>query len=195
MTRWLLLFGVWLLYGAFGLVASSLAPLVGEITSDLGISNAAMGSTMGAWQLVYIFSAIPCGMLLDKLGPRLALTLGGTLIAASALARGFATGYVELLLAVMLFGLGGPIVSAGAPKVVTGSFTGSHRGLAMGIYMTGPGVGGIVSLTLTHSVLLPTLGSWREVMFLWAAIALAAAGTWLAASTFSRQAKATEPGR
>ena len=67
------------------------------------------------------------------------------------------------MLAVALFGIGAPIVSAGAPKVVTTYFTGPRRGLAMGIYMTGPAIGSIVSLTLTHSFLLPTLGGWREV--------------------------------
>lgn len=197
MTRWLLLGGVWLLYGAFGLAATSLAPLVGEITGELGISNTAMGTTMGAWQLVYIFSAIPCGMLLDRLGARFALSLGGLLIGLSVLARGFADSYIELLLAVMLFGLGGPIVSAGAPKVVTGHFEGSSRGLAMGIYMTGPAIGGIVSLTMTHSVLLPMFGSWREVMFLWSAVAVAAVVFWLVVSTITGEGRAgsdSEPG-
>ncbi len=66
--RWLLLFGVWVLYAAFGLAATSLAPLVGLIESDLNLSHVQMGTTMGAWQLVYIFSAIPGGMLLDKIG-------------------------------------------------------------------------------------------------------------------------------
>ncbi len=181
--RWLLLFGVWFLYGTFALVVTSIAPLVGVIESDLSLTHAAMGSIMGAWQLVYIFSAIPCGMLLDRLGPRVALTLGGLIIASSAMVRGIATSYVELLLAVMLFGLGGPIISAGAPKVIAGCFTGSSRGLAMGIYMTGPSLGGIVSLTLTHSFLLPFLGSWRHVMFLWSGTAAIAAITWLTISS------------
>ena len=170
--RWVLLAGVWLMYVAFGLAVTSLAPLTGLIEDDLGLSHAAMGSIMGAWQLVFIFSSIPCGILLDRLGPRWALTLGGLLMAASTLLRGTADSYAELLLAVMLFGVGGPIISAGAPKVVTSLFTGSSRGLAMGIYMTGPAIGGVVSLTMTHSLLLPQLdGQWRHVMILWAGFA------------------------
>ena len=169
--RWVVLAGVWGVYASFGLVATSIAPLVPLIEADLGLSHAAMGSIMGAWQLVFIGSAIPCGMLLDRLGSRYALIIGIALIAASSLGRSLAGDYVSLLLAVMLFGLGGPIVSAGAPKVVTRWFEGSSRGLAMGIYTTGPGIGGMVSLTLTHSVLLPLLGDWREVLRLWARIA------------------------
>ena len=182
--RWALLAAVWLLYAAFGLVVTSLAPLIPMIEADLELSHAAMGSIMGAWQLVYIFSAIPCGLMLDKLGARWALTIGSLLMAASIFARGAAENYTELLVAVMLFGLGGPIISAGAPKVITQWFSGSSRGLAMGIYMTGPAIGGIVSLTMTHSVLLPAFDqSWREVMGVWAVVCIVTALVWLAISS------------
>ncbi len=178
--RWFLLVGVWLLYAAFGLAATSLAPLVEYIRADLHLSYGAMGVILGIWQFVYIGSAIPCGILLDKLGTRWALTLGGLIVALSLFSRGLASDFTTMMLAVMLFGVGGPIISAGAPKVVTGLFTGSKRGLAMGIYMTGPAIGGIISLTLTHSILLPNLeGSWRNIMLLWASVAAGFSIVWL----------------
>ncbi len=180
MSRWWLLAGLWLLYTAFGLTATSIAPLVIPIEEDLGITHAAMGSVMGAWQLVYIFAAMPGGMMLDRLGGGRALFIGGLLIALSAAGRAFADDYWTLLLAVGLFGVGGPVISSGAPKVVAQFFTGSERGLAMGIYMTGPAIGGVVSLTLTHSVLLPWFdGNWRSVVLLWAGVAVGAALAWI----------------
>lgn len=179
--RWLLLAGLWLCYLSFGAIAASLAPLVGPIQAELQLSHAAMGSIMGAWQFVYIGAAIPAGMLLDRLGSRLALLIGIALIALSAFGRAWADDYWQLLVAVMLFGVGGPIISSGAPKVVTGLFQGSQRGLAMGIYMTGPTLGGILALTLTHSVLLPAFDqSWRSILALWGAVALIAGTTWIA---------------
>ena len=174
----MILFGVWSCYAAFGLTATSLAPLVSLIEADLSISHTAMGSIMGAWQLTYIGFAIPGGILLDKIGSRFALTTGVLIIACSALLRGLSDDYVSMLLAVMLFGVGGPIVSAGAPKIITRWFEGPSRGLAMGIYMTGPAIGGVISLTLTHSVLLPLLGSWQNLMFLNAGLALLIALLW-----------------
>ena len=167
-----------MLYASFGFIAASLAPMVAPIEASLGMSHAAMGSVMGAWQLVYIFSAVPCGMLLDRIGGQRALLIGVLLIAASALGRALAVDYWTLLAAVMLFGLGGPIISSGAPKMVAELFTGSQRGMAMGIYMTGPAVGAVVCLGLTNSWLLPLLGNWRSVMLLWAATALAAGLAW-----------------
>lgn len=184
--RWILLAGVWAMYCSFGLIVTSLAPLVGLIESDLDISHSAMGSVMGAWQLIFIISAIPCGILLDKISVRSALTLGGLIIAASALARGFADSYATLMIAVMLFGVGGPIISTGAPKVVTQHFDGQSRGLAMGIYMTGPSIGGVVSLTLTHSMLVPFFDdSWRAVMFLWGGFAAGVSILWWLLTTIN----------
>ena len=58
---WLVLFGVWLLYFSFGLTVSSMAPLVAPIIQDLGMTHTQMGSILGAWQLIYIFSAVPSG--------------------------------------------------------------------------------------------------------------------------------------
>lgn len=174
-----MLAGVWLIYCAFGLVAASLSPLVQMIENDLQFSHAAMGSILGAWQLVYIAAAIPCGMLLDRIGPRYALTIGALLIGLSALARSVSTDYTTLLLAVMIFGIGGPIVSTGAPKVVAQWFTGKERALAMGIYITGPSIGAVVSLTLTHPLLLPMFdNNWRTVIFIWAIFSLVAALIW-----------------
>ena len=178
-NKFLLLLGVWLLYGSFGLIATSLAPIAEIVIEDLAMTHGEMGLIMGAWQLIYIFSAVPAGMLLDRIGTKKALAIGGSLIALSAFARSGASDFSELLGAVMLFGLGGPIISAGAPKAIVSAFEGSARGLAMGIYMTGPAIGAIVSLTLTNSFLLPVFeGDWRNVMLLWGFFAVSATTLW-----------------
>ncbi len=181
--RWLMLAGVWCLYFSFGLAVTGLAPLVSVIVDDLKMSHTAMGGVLGAWQLVYVFSAVPCGALLDRLGPRRALFIGALLVAASSLARSLATDQFTLFLAVALLGLGGPIVSAGAPKVVSLWFHGRERGFAMGLYITGPTLGGVLALSLTNSLLMPWLdGDWRGVLQLWAAVAAVGAGIWLLVS-------------
>ena len=178
--RWWKLAGVWALYMAFGLNMAGLAPLVPDIEADLGFSHASMGTVLGAWQFIYIFAAIPCGLVLDRMGTHRALFWGALLIGASGIARGFAGEYFHLLAAVALFGLGGPLISAGAPKVVSENFTGSERGLAMGIYITGPGVGTMLSLLFSQPVLMPLLGGrWGLVLILWGFTALAAGLFWL----------------
>ena len=179
--KWWILSGLWFLYASFGLVVTSIAPLVIPIETSLNFSHAAMGSIMGAWQLVYIGAAIPCGVLLDRLGGRWALLIGVGVITLSALGRAYAVDYWTFLLAVMLFGVGGPIISSGAPKVVASLFEGKQRGLAMGIYMTGPAIGGVCTLTLTHAWLMPVFdNNWTQVMLLWTAVCVLAGVYWFA---------------
>ena len=190
--RWWMLAGVWFCYMAFGLSMASLAPLVREIEADLRFSHSAMGTIMGAWQFVYIFAAIPCGMLLDRIGARWGLAIGALIIGLSGIFRGFAAEYMELLAAVALFGLGGPLISAGAPKVVSEHFEGAHRGLAMGIYITGPGIGAIVALLLTQPVVLPWLeGNWRLLLQIWGVVGILSGLFWLLVAREGRQPSAT----
>ncbi len=199
--RWAVLAGVWLLYFCFGLTAAAMAPLVKPITEELGLSHSAMGVVLGAWPLVYIAAAIPCGALLDRLGARRALFLALIIIALSGTLRGLATGHLSLFLAVALFGLGGPLISVGAPKSISQWFEGTERGLAMGIYITGPALGGILALSLTNGVLMPAAGdNWRTVLFVYAGFVLLCGFAWLAISahwtarSVERQA-AAEPKR
>lgn len=178
--RWLMLAGLWLVYLTFGMTAASLAPLVGPITRDLGISHGSMGFVFGIWQIAYIVSAVPCGGLHDRIGVSRSLLIGSLVVAASALLRSLAVDYVSLCLAVILFGVGGPMVSTGSPKVVSSWFSGAERGLAMGIYVTGAATGTILALSLTNSVLMPAFNQdWHRVLQLWSALALASGLIWL----------------
>jgi len=185
--RWVLLFGVWLVYFGFGLTQVAMAPLIGVIRADLGLSDGAMGLVLGAWPLVYIVMAMPCGAFLDRAGPRWALFAAAAIIALSAAARGLADDQVSLFFAVALFGIGGPLISIGAPKLVSLWFEGPDRGLGMGIYITGPALGGISALALTNSVVMPLMGGdWRQVLFLYAGISLAIGLVWLMLASHPR---------
>lgn len=154
-----------------------------------------MGSLMGAWQLIYIFSALPGGMLLDRLGVRYALLIGIFFVALSAFGRAIASDYWAFLLAVMAFGIGGPIISSGAPKLVTELFSGSQRGLAMGIYMTGPAMGGVIALAGTNAWAMPLMeNSWRSVMGLWAGVTAAIGLLWFVLATVWLKPVVTQAG-
>ena len=196
--RWFLLFGIWLVYFCFGLVAASMAPLIPVIRAELGISNAEMGAILGAWPLVYIAAAIPCGVLLDRLPARWSLLVGSAVVGLSALLRGLSWDELSLFAAVGLFGVGGPLISVGAPKLTAKWFDGRDRGIAIGIYTTGPALGSAASLALMTSVLMPIFDQdWRMVMFANAGIAVAAGVAWflLASHPLADPGSATEASR
>lgn len=181
--RWFMLGGVWLVYFCFGLTTMSMAPLVPQVVADLNMSHAEMGMVLGGWQLIYIATAAPCGAVVDRWGPRVGLLLSALFVAASGFLRAEASDFWTLFAAVMVFGVGGPMVSIGAPKLISLWFQGQERGTAMGIYITGPATGGIISFSLTNSVLMPMTGhDWRAVLMIFAGVALVCAVLWLAIS-------------
>ena len=171
--------GVWLIYFGFGLLSLAMAPLVDPISRDLGLSYTTMGAILGAWPLVYIVAAAPCGAFVDRVGLKWSLFLAALIITASGGLRVVAVDAVSMFVAVGLFGIGGPLVSIGAPKAIAQWFEGAERGFAMGVYITGPFLGHILALALTNSVLMPFLdGNWREVLLIYSGFILATGIVW-----------------
>ncbi len=168
----------WLLYACFGLVIGTIPPLVDPIRQDLDISYGQMGLVLGVWQLVYIGTASPLGSFVDRLGIRRSLGVGIVVVWLSLVLRGLVVDFWTLTASVALFGLGGPIISIGAPKLVADWFDGRERGTAAGIYATGPMVGGILALSTAAGVVVPLTGSWRGVSVVYGAIVLVVAVAW-----------------
>ena len=193
---WFVLAGVWLIYFGFGVIMAAMGPLITPISAELGIGRTTMGAILGAWPFVYIIASVPCGLLLDWLGARRVLFLAALIMAASSWARGMADTPLQLFLAVGLFGVGGPMISIGAPKVIAGLFTGKNRATAMGVYVTGPYLGALSALALTNSVAMPLVdGDWRAVMQLYAALVATIGFAWLALSGGGRMATSDEGGK
>ena len=168
--RWIMLGLLWFLYFTFGLVFRSLSPLVTPILRDLNMSYGQMGLVLGSWQFTYLIFAVLAGIMIDRWGVRQSLFLG---------LRYFAGGFLTLLPVVAIFGIGGPLISIGCPKVIAQWFEGKERGLAVGTFMTGPWIGGIFALSATNRFIMPLTGySWRLTFFLYGLFALGIAVMW-----------------
>jgi len=177
--RWLMLSLGWLMYFSFGLIHTAIAPLVAPIMVDLGLTYTQMGVIAGAWQLIYIFSAQPLGMAIDRLGVHRSLLLGAAVISASSSLRFFAMGFWGLFASVALFGLGGPFISIGTPKLISIWFSGEERGAASGINASGSAIGSMAALSLTNSFVLPLVGAWRSVFHAYGIFGFSVALIWL----------------
>jgi len=187
--------GAWLVYAGFGLTSGAMAPVVGEIRSDLNLSKSAMGLVLGAWQLVYLFSSVPGGRVIDRLGARRAVAATAVLVGLSAVARAGATGFVSLYLAVAVFGLGGPLISIGGPKLIATWFAPEDRRKWVGLFSTAPAVGAMVALFAMHSVAIPITGSWRGAMVLYAAGTFSTGIVWWLVSAGSAGEAVRDPAR
>jgi len=177
--RWIILFLAWLVYFSFGLILTSIPPLVTPIAADLSLTFAQMGVILGSVILMYIPLAIPIGVMIDRVGQKRMIAAGVLFTSISAILRAFAFSFETLFLTVFLFGFGGPTISVGLAKVVASFFEGRERGLASGIYMTGAIIGSAVALSITNSLILPIVGTWRNVFVVYGATGLLIALAWL----------------
>ena len=89
---------VWLLYASFGVATGTIAPLVSLIVKDLSMTYGQMGIVLGAWQLVYIVTAYPLGILIDRLGVRRSLGIGISVVWLSVVLRGLSVDFYTLFL-------------------------------------------------------------------------------------------------
>ena len=193
--RWLLLAGLWAVYTAFGLVVSSLAPVLTPLGEDLGLSKSRLGVILGIWPAVFVFASVPSGWFLDRVGIRWALFAGGALMCLSGVLRGLATGGATLLVAVAVFGLGAPMISNGAPKLVVSRFPEQERAKATALYLTAPVAGQIIAVAAANSVIRPLAGgSWRSVPLVLAAVTGIVCVLWLTLSSRLESRSPQPPG-
>lgn len=177
--RWIILLLAWLVYFAFGLILASIPPLVTIIAADLSLTYSEMGVIMGSVILMFIPFAIPIGVGIDRFGEKRMISIGLLFIASSAILRSLVFNFETLFLVVLLFGVGGPTISVGLAKVVASFFEGKERGIASGIYMTGAAVGSGSALALTNSLILPIVGTWRNVFSFYGFIGFIIAFAWI----------------
>ncbi len=177
--RWIMLAIIWLLYAAFGLSMRSIPPVVTPMLRDLNMSYGEMGFILGTWQLVYIPVAIFAGAAIDRFGIRRSLLVGAVIMAVSVGLRYLATSFATLLPMVALFGIGAPLISIGAPKMVSEWFRGNNRAIAVGIYTTAPWMGGLFAIAATNSLMMPLTGySWRLTFLGYSMVVLLFAFIW-----------------
>ena len=177
--RWVMLVLSWLLYFSFGLIYTTLSAVVTPVMKDLNMTYSQMGFVLGCWQLVYIFSAQPVGLLVDRIGFYKTLLLGSTIIALSSMLRIFTTSFETLAVYVALFGVGGPMISIGLPKLAATWFMREERGIASGVYVTGSIVGSITSLALTVRITMPAVGNWRNVFLAYSFVGILITVLWM----------------
>jgi len=164
---------VWLIYTSFGTMTRSLGPLVTPIVKDLHLTYGEMGTILGSWQLVYIPASVIAGIAIDRFGLRASIGVGTLIMALSGSLRVGAVSYETMFAAVAVFGLGGSLISIGAPKLVSVWFEGRDRNRAAGFYATASPIGGILAFSSINSLLLPRFGSWRMVLLFFTLIVVA----------------------
>jgi sugar phosphate permease len=148
-------------------------PLIRE---DLGLSIADMGYLLSAFLWSYAFSQLPTGAMVDRLGPRILLTIGLSLWSLAQVLGGLVRGFGEFFGARILLGIGeAPQFPTGA-RVVRDWFNQRDRGLATGIFNCASSLGTALAVPLL-TVLMLAFG-WRTMFMIMGIAGLAMAAVW-----------------
>src|SRR5271163_11302 len=148
-------------------------PLIRE---ELGLSIAEMGYLLSAFLWAYAFSQLPTGAMVDRLGPRLLLTMGLSLWSLAQLLGGLVRNFGEFFGARILLGVGeAPQFPTGA-RVVRDWFNPRDRGLATGIFNCASSLGTAIAVPLLTFLML--YFGWRAMFAAMGIAGLLMAGVW-----------------
>lgn len=148
-------------------------PLIRE---ELGLSIAEMGYLLSAFLWAYAFSQLPTGAMVDRLGPRLLLTMGLSLWSLAQLLGGLVQSFTQFFGARVLLGLGeAPQFPTGA-RVVRDWFNRRDRGLATGVFNCASSLGTAIAVPLLTYLMLSF--GWRTMFVIMGVAGLIVAALW-----------------
>jgi MFS family permease len=131
--------------------------------SELGLSDANLGSLMSAFLVVYTFTAPVFGALGDRRSrPRL-IALGVACWSVATALSGFATGYLTLLAARASVGVGEAAYVTIAPSLLSDYFPVRQRGRVMAIFFCAIPVGSALGFVVGG--LVDKHFGWRNAFF------------------------------
>jgi len=118
-----------------------LAIVAGDLSRDLGLNSADLGSISAIWFAAFAIAQFPVGYALDRIGPR--RTIAGFMVVAVVGAAGLslATGFVSAFLAMALIGVGCSPILMGSMYYFARSYP-AERFAMLSSFMIGFGAAG-----------------------------------------------------
>lgn len=161
--------GCWAMYACYYIARVNLALAQPIIRDDLGLDDKAMGWIATGLMVAYGFGQVVNGLVGDRWGARITITMGMILSAVCNLAFGFSSGLAALLI---FWAINGFAQATGAPmriKTLANWFPPEKRGRMMGLLGTDYQVGNLICWLLVGLVILPNF-SWRLAFIVPAAV-------------------------
>ncbi|NTV11974.1 MAG: MFS transporter, partial [Zoogloea sp.] len=149
------------------------AGIASDLAAAFNPSAASLGELAATYFYVYTVMQIPTGILVDTLGPRRILLLGGLTAAAGSLIFGLAPTLNVALVGRTVIGLGVSVTFIAMLKIIALSFDERRFATLVGLAMLLGNLGSMLAGTPLASV--AQIASWRSV-FIGAAVASAVIG-------------------
>ncbi|MDN6276184.1 MAG: YbfB/YjiJ family MFS transporter [Psychrobacter sp.] len=161
------------MFCGLGLGRFSFGMLLPSMSSSLGLDYSQSG-LLGFTNLMgYLVAVILSPLILPRLGTRATATISLLLIAFSMFGMAFTSNFPLLCVLYVLTGVGSGGVVLPMMSVMSHWFFPSHRGLALGLVMAGPGAGIILSGFVVPKLLpIFTLLAWQVGWLIFAVISI-----------------------
>jgi CP family cyanate transporter-like MFS transporter len=157
---------------------SCMPVLFKEISDDLGLSLVQIGTIWGVANLAGIFMSVIGGVISDRLGLRVLLTVFCILVGITGALRGLSDSFFTLMVTVFINGVARLVIPISVSKAIGIWFKGPRLGTAMGISAMGIGLGLTLGPMISATVVSPLVGGWRNVMYLYGALSLLVGLVW-----------------
>ena len=150
----------------------SLPVLFDEISVELGLSLVQVGWIWGVGSVLGILVGLIGGPIGDRFGPRRTLAAACLFMGITGAARGLSNGFTMLALTTLVTGFGQWSIPMNVHKTCGVWFPKAQLGMANGVVSVGMALGFLLGSLLAATVFSPLLGGWRNVLFVYGAVAI-----------------------
>src|SRR5882757_4931506 len=151
-----------LVFLAFGIPTYSLPFMYGPAMKEFGWSNAEVNLLSTAKFVIGAAAALGMGILVDRIGGRLAVLIGAATGGVAMALFLFATNLPVYYLAGAMLGFSASSIVAAMKVIISRLYT-IHQGAAMGIVLTATSTGGVV-MPWIWAPLLQAGWNWRTII-------------------------------
>lgn len=158
---------LWLAGAGTRMTILATPPVISQIHTELNLTETQVGVISGISPILFAVAAILGALLIAKTGAIKTLIVGLLITGFGSGLRGFVDTATVMYLATAVTGLGVALMQPALPCIVANWYP-KHIVFATAIYVNGLLLGGeVVPIAITHTLLVPLLGSWREAYQFW----------------------------
>jgi MFS family permease len=150
----------------------SLPVLFDEISADLGLSLVQVGWIWGVGSVMGILVGLIGGPVGDRFGPRRTLAVACLFMGIAGAARGLSNGFAMLAFTMLITGFAQWSIPMNVHKTCGVWFPKEQLGMANGVVSVGMALGFLSGSFLAATVFSPLFGGWRNVLFVYGAVAI-----------------------
>ena len=184
LNKWsILILNTTVFIGIVGIPFTAIPVLFSSITNELDLTLLQIGVIWGCFSLGMTFGSFLGGLAGDRFKLYKVIGILCFMVALTNGLRALSFDYISLSASMLLCGVA---VGAAIPTVnrVPGLyFPPGQLGLAVGITNSGFCIGAMLSTALGATFILPLVGSWRNVLFVYSAVCFILGYAWLALMT------------